>query len=694
MSFERPLLVSLLLAALPLTVLAAEAFSAPAPVTAPTASVLQGPQVLPGAENGIGRLVPALTFMDLSGKTQTLTTAKTAKTAQVTVIAFTSSSCPVSKKYAPALARMEADYAAKNVRFIFVDAVASDTVKDLKAMAVAQGWKGPVVRDTGGTMQKALGARVTTEVFVLDAARTLVYRGAVSDQYGLGYARDDARHHYLTDALDAVLSGEPPVVTATAAPGCALVSPAASKTTAASTNVTYYARIARLMQTNCVECHHTGGIAPFPLDTLESVRAHAAAIHQSVERRAMPPWSAAPPAPGHQTLWANDRTLPAGDRTDLLAWTHGSKPVGNVADAPLPRSFASGWKIGKPDAIFELSRAVAVKAEGVMSYVNIEVPTNFTEDKWVTGLEIHPTDRGVVHHVLVFVINKDASGRVSRSQTEGLDGFLAAYVPGTNSFIYPNGFAKNIPAGAILRFQLHYTPNGTATTDQTRLGLKFASHAPEHEVRVAGLANVFLNIPPGDAHHGEKADIPVPFDAKILAFMPHMHVRGSACRYEVVAPDGTRQTLLDVPRYDFNWQHCYRYADPVKVTKGSRIEFTGWYDNSTGNPANPDPNKNVRWGPQTTEEMLLGYVEYYVDGPSDGQQIGSIVSSLGGLAGIQALFHAVDKNGDGKVTPDELPRPALFKRLDTNGDGAITLDEIKALASQGSGASAGAPKAQ
>jgi hypothetical protein len=155
--------------------------------------------------------------------------------------------------------------------------------------------------------------------------------------------------------------------------------------------VTYYSRIARVMQTNCVECHHDGGTGPFPLDTLESVRGHAAAIAQAVERRAMPPWSAAPPERGHATLWVNDRSLPREDRADLLAWLGSGKPVGNVADAPLPRSFATGWKIGKPDAQFQLPRPVPVKADGVMGYVNVDVPTNFTDDKWVNALEIQPT---------------------------------------------------------------------------------------------------------------------------------------------------------------------------------------------------------------------------------------------------------------------------------------------------------------
>jgi hypothetical protein len=229
----------------------------------------------------------------------------------------------------------------------------------------------------------------------------------------------------------------------------------------------------------------------------------------------------------------------------------------------------------------------------------------------VQALEVQPSAREVTHHVLVFAVPPGVKpGRGAESQ-----GFFAAYVPGNNTLIYPEGYAKKLPKGATIIFQIHYTPNGTATEDQTRFGVVFAKQPPRHEVKVAAIVNGRFEIPPGADNHKVEARIPaIPFEAKVLAYFPHAHLRGKAARYEMKTPDGKMATLLDVPRYDFNWQLMYRYAEPVTVPRGSALVYTAWYDNSTGNPANPDPKRTVKWGQQTYDEMHLGYVEYVIDG--------------------------------------------------------------------------------
>jgi len=190
-------------------------------------------------------------------------------------------------------------------------------------------------------------------------------------------------------------------------------------------------------------------------------------------------------------------------------------------------------------------------------------------------------------------------------------GYYAIYVPGNSTLIYPDGFGKRLPKGSKVRFQIHYTPNGTATEDRTELGLVFAKEKPNHEVLVAALINTWFKIPPGESNHKETAWLPVPFDAVILGFLPHMHLRGKAFRYEVTTPGGKPEVLLDIPHYDFNWQLLYNLAEPRRIPRGSNLTATAWFDNSDKNPANPDPTKTVKWGPQTFDEMLLGYVEYY-----------------------------------------------------------------------------------
>jgi hypothetical protein len=282
-----------------------------------------------------------------------------------------------------------------------------------------------------------------------------------------------------------------------------------------------------------------------------------------------------------------------------------------------------------PDAVFEFAEPVAVKATGVMPYQTVIVETHLPEDRWVKAIEVQPGDRNVVHHALIHIVGaEDQSDNAERvgdrwrdAAAEERGGFWGEYVPGQNTLIYPDGFAKKLPKGARLKFQMHYTPNGTATTDRTRVGVIYAKKPPKHEVRVAGIVNTRISIPPYAADHREEASLRLPFDATIMGFLPHLHVRGKACRYELVRGNGTRSTLLDIPQYDFNWQLLYRLYEPLALDAGDTLVFTAWYDNSVGNPANPDPTQTVRWGPQTFDEMHLGYVEYYVPGITAGNPL-------------------------------------------------------------------------
>ncbi len=474
-----------------------------------------------------------------------------------------------------------------------------------------------MVQDKDGAITAALGAKATTETFLIDMAQTVVYRGAINDQYGLGYQLDAPRHPYLREALEAVLKGNAPLVAATTAPGCALDAPKEGAP-AKSVAVTYHNQIERILNQNCVECHRADGLGPFSLQSYADVTEHAAMIKKQVTRGVMPPWFASAPESGHLSPWSNDRSLSDRDKADLLAWFDSGRPQGDPADAPLPRQFPKGWAIGEPDVVLQVPQAVAIKAEGTMPYVNVTVPTNLTEDKWVSAYEIVPTDRSVVHHVVVRII--PPGGQMSKADREGL---WAAYVPGNSSRILPEGFAKKLPAGSELHFQIHYTPNGKATQDQVKIGMKFATTPPKYVVHVTSVGNPRINIPPFEANHVETATRPVPIDMMVTAFMPHMHTRGKSFKYELSTPDGKTETLLDVPRYDFNWQLQYRLSKPMFIPRGSTVKITAVYDNSAENHANPDPSKTVRWGEQTTDEMMLGYVEFFLPNTEnkDGLQL-------------------------------------------------------------------------
>jgi hypothetical protein len=330
----------------------------------------------------------------------------------------------------------------------------------------------------------------------------------------------------------------------------------------------------------------------------------------------MPPWRAAPPADGQPNPWANDCSLSTRDKTDFIAWIDSpARPLGDPTEAPLPRVWPKGWLLGEPDAVVAFNEPVSVKAEGRMPYVNVTAATGFTEDHWISAVEVMPGARDVVHHILVFIITAEEaeSGRLRGAGGGRAEGqFFAIYVPGTSAEVYPSGMAKRVPAGAHVRFQVHYTPNGRAVQDSTRIGFHFAKAEPQWELRVGAASNRRISIPPGAESHAETAHARLPASGLIVGFLPHSHLRGKAWRYDLTDASGQTRTLLDVPHYDFNWQLYYRLAEPLPITSATRIQATAWYDNSARNKANPDPTRTIRWGGQTEDEMMLGYIEYAV----------------------------------------------------------------------------------
>jgi len=613
------------------------------------------PIVLTPSTYQVGKRLPSLRFTDIDGKTHTSADAKKHK---AVVFALTNTTCPLCRKHGPTLGALSRKYSEKGIPFVFVNPAVFEEEHELRADIKNYGFVGPYIHDDKEALAITLRALTTADAFVMLPDQTLVYRGAVDDRYGLGFAREKARNHFLADALDAVLAGKPVPQPATWAPGCALdleldppaVMPkgghgaastaasalsgahklpvdipsraslirqaAADKLPPAPDNLTYHNRIAHIMQDNCVSCHRKGAAGPFTLDTYERVIAKRGMIKEVVADDMMPPWFAAP----GEHAFANDRSLAPADKRDLLAWlATDDRPEGDPADGPELRSFNDNWSIGKPDAIIEIPREVTIQAEGLMDYVNLTVKTDFGEDKWLRGVQIRPTQPEAVHHVLAFAW----PGKRSRKAMGPLDqlrlaltaegGFLAGYVPGTNPGLYPEGTAKFLPAGATIRFQLHYTPIGKELKDRTRLGLVFGDAPPERELFNAPVQNTRIRIPAGVGNHREFATRKVPMDIEVLSFMPHMHVRGKAFRYELVRPDRSLERILDVPHYDFNWQMFYTLEKPLKVAAGSTLRATGWFDNSEKNPYNPDPRKTVRWGEQTTDEMLIGYVDFTVN---------------------------------------------------------------------------------
>jgi hypothetical protein len=549
------------------------------------------------------------------------------------VLVFVAPGCPLGDRYLPRIDELAERFGGRGIPFFAVASGAGETAAGLKAWAAERKIGVPVLHDTGNVVADALLVERSNECVLVDHRAVIRYRGAIDDQYGYDSARAEPRHTWLADAIEAVLAGDPGRIDpkGTTAAGCRLtkekprpsalagldrVRPATAEIAAwldahepaapIAGPVTWTGDVAAILQARCQACHRPGQVGGFSLLEYDDAFRRSAMIAEVVENRRMPPWHADP----RHGSFANDRRLPAADRAKLVAWAAAGGPRGDGAEPP-PRTFPEGWTIGTPDIVFEIPAANAVPAQGTMPYVNVTVPTNFTEDVWIQAAEARPGDAGVVHHIIVFV--DEPGGRRGRG-TDGL-GHLCGYAPGDMPSVYPPGTAKRIPAGSRLRFQIHYTPSGVATTDRSRVGFILAKEPPEREAVTIGIANPRFLIPAGAAAHPVRSQVPVLRPTRLLSFMPHMHLRGKSFRYTLEEQGREPEVLLDVPAYDFGWQSYYVLARPRELPVGAKIVCDAVFDNSPGNPANPDPTKPVTWGEQTWEEMMIGYVD--VDFPRD-----------------------------------------------------------------------------
>jgi mono/diheme cytochrome c family protein len=522
-----------------------------------------------------------------------------------TVVAFFGVHCPVARANAPKLAEFVAEYSKRGASVVLVNPnpgeTETETLEFFRDMKIPGAWIG----DPQQRVADGLGVERTTEMFVFDREGVLRYRGAFDDQYGAGSRKPEPTRNYLRDAVEAVLAGRNVALPETPARGC-LIGRARRLATASRPETHDYRSVAPIFAKHCVECHRPGEIGPMRLDRYEDAADCSLMIGEVVENGRMPPWHA-DPAFGR---WSNERRLTQAERDTILAWVRGGAPA---ADVPEERNGkadgARRWIMGEPDLVLKAPN-VKIPARGVVEYRYVTVPTGLTEDRWVSAAEVHAGDKTVVHHILVFVKYPKERKNEQPAIDGGLDGgFFACLVPGERPNEFPAGTGKKLPAGSSLLFQIHYTATGVATNDTSEIGLRFCKQPPQREVKTRGIHQRRLRIDPGDPQATFTAAWSPPVDISILAFLPHMHYRGKSFRYEVIGA-GAPRTLLSVPSYHFSWQAIYRAAEPVAVGEGSTIRCTAVYDNSAANPDNPDPAATVRWGEQSWDEMMIGYIDY------------------------------------------------------------------------------------
>ena len=526
-----------------------------------------------------------------------------------TVVVFLGTQCPLAKLYTRRIEELSTKYSQRGVRFVAVDPNVQDSLAEMAAHARKHQLTIPFVKDPDQALADLLGATRTPEVCVLDTNAELKYRGRIDDQFGIGYAKEKETASELIDAMEAILSGREVPTSVTTAPGCLIGRVHHKKSDAvARVPITYAEHVAPVLQAHCVSCHREGDIGPMDLSTYEDAAAWAEMIVEVTQNRTMPPWHATQ----DHAKFSNDRTLSEKELSILELWAAGGAESGDLQKVTRLIAATSGWLLPKePDLVIPMSEdAYRVPKEGTVNYQYFRADVGNDKDLWVRGLEILPGARDVVHHVLVFVAPKGMRKR----DLGGARTFLAGYVPGTRAELMPSGYAKRIPANSELVFQVHYTPNGTAMEDLSKLGLLFADEqSVTHEVITTSAVNLRFSIPPGAANHAVTATLPEKLpECELLSFSPHMHVRGKSFKYTIMYPDRRREVVLDIPHYDFNWQTEYRLASPIKVPAGTRMRCDAAFDNSDGNLNNPDSKAWVSWGDQTYEEMMIGYFHYAV----------------------------------------------------------------------------------
>jgi RNA polymerase sigma factor (sigma-70 family) len=383
--------------------------------------------------------------------------------------------------------------------------------------------------------------------------------------------------------------------------------------------ITYSKQVARILQKNCHECHRPGQIGPFPLLTYTDVVTRADKIREVIQQGRMPPWDADP----HYGKFSNERLLLKPERDDLLAWLDHGTPRGDDRDLPPLREAAPEWTIGKPDMIFSMEEKDAFEVPAVgpsnrIEYKYFYVDTHFTEDCWVERAEVKAGAAAVVRHMAVFIFQEGAGLSPELDKTRQGHGFspelerasvLCCATPGDMPMILPPGVAKKIPAGSKLVFQMQYTPNGAVHKDRSSVGIIFARERPKRIAFGVPVATVNMWIPPGSDNYERESALTFRTEGFILSFMPHMRLHGKDFLAEAIYPDGRKETVLSVPRFNFNWQSIYRLEKPLPMPKGSRIHFIAHFDNSAKNSYNPDPTREVRWGDQPWEEKLTGWMD-------------------------------------------------------------------------------------
>lgn len=570
--------------------------------------------------------VENFTLTDIHGKPWSLQSHGGKK---ATVLVFVSIECPMSNAYLSDLAELAREFEPRGVAFAAINANPEEDPKLVTAHAREFGVDFPLLLDPKQISVQKLRPTVNPEAFVLDAERRVRYRGRIDDAYSARLVRNpQVTRQDLREALNELLAGKPVSVPVTKAFGCPIEPLRTARSEPKSSDVTYYRDVLPILQQHCQGCHRPGEVGPFSLMTYRQAVKWGEDIRTYTQSRKMPPWK-----PTNPSGWFRDERHLGDEAIATLArWVDAGMPEGDPKDAPPPRKFPEGWQLGEPDLILTVPEEMTIGPAGPDLFRVFVLPTGLTEDKYVSAIEVRPGNKRVVHHTLNFVDTlgrgrrlEEAEKKRTKSASEqdygpgytvqmGIgffppNGSLAGWAPGNVIRPLPEGVGYYLPKNSDVVVQVHYHRTGKVEKDQLRIGLYFSRTPVQERLQPIVLPGPFLRIPPGEANFVVRGAIRVNQPVTLHQITPHMHLLGRKIRADVTFPDGRRMNLIQIDDWDYNWQETYYFQEPIRVPEGSVFTVEAVYDNSEGNPLNPNrPPKPVRFGEQTTDEMCFVFL--------------------------------------------------------------------------------------
>ncbi len=542
------------------------------------------------------------------------------------VFVFLSGECPISKSYLPLLGGLNDEWTAGDSHQVALYGVWADCTTKPERIARfvhEHQVRFPILLDRDCELARRLKPVHVPEVVVLNAEGHVAYQGRIDDTYPeLGRRRQTPTENTLAEAVSALIESRPVPIEHTESVGCLYETP--PQPSPADAHYTYTRDIAPIVFANCVSCHREGEVGPFPLTSYEDAAKRARLIARVTEKKLMPPWM---PAQTHGEF-DGQRTLTSRQIEILRSWAEGDRALGDPADLPPEPQFVSGWRLGKPDMILEMPEAFEVRADGADIYQNFVIPIDIPEDKLVAAVDFVPGNPRVVHHSLLFLDAAHIARKLDAATPEpgyesfGGPGFMptgsiGGWSLGKTPRRLPHGLGRYLKKGSDLVMQIHYHPNGDVESDRSKVGVYFVDQ-PKNVAADIWAASFDHDIPPGEKDYHLTASVTLSSDVEMLGIIPHMHLLGRSVRAIARLPDGSVRKLIDIPRWNFNWQDDYRFVRPLKLPQGTRLEVEARYDNSDENPLNPnDPPARVTWGEGTGDEMLYCFFFVATENPRD-----------------------------------------------------------------------------